>query len=280
MNLINIIKSIMKVWGIRLKLKEIYEPIDQRINKMEDELNNLFSDAGIPCINELFGYFFKNSGKHLRPALTFLSAGAVKKQDDINDNNLVQLALAFELLHSASLVHDDIIDEDLTRRGQKTLNNVFGNKIAVLAGDTLYSSAYSIMSNLFPREYSQDIANLGFKMCVAEIEQAKGSLNRENYFKVIEGKTALFMSICCKLGASLAGATESQLKSLENFGLNLGMAYQIKDDYMDDDPNGLKHATIDDAWNFASKAKESVSGLDDSVYKQNLCGLVDYIMNV
>lgn len=263
-----------------MKLKEIYEPIDQKINKMEDELNNLFRDEGIPCISELFGYFFENSGKYLRPALTFLSVGAIKKQDDINDNNLVQLALALELLHSASLVHDDIIDEDLTRRGQKTLNNVFGNKIAVLAGDTLYSSAYSILSNLFPREYSQNIASLGFKMCVAEIEQAQSNLDREKYFKVIEGKTALFMSICCKLGASLAGATESQVKSLESFGLNLGMAYQIKDDYMDDDPNGLKYATMDDGWSFASKAKEAISELDESVYKQNLCGLVDYIMNV
>lgn len=271
----------MKVWDSRLRLKDIYRPIDKNINKMEEELNILVHDAGIPSISELFGYFFKNSGKNLRPALVFLSAGAVKnEQDDVKNDNLIQLALALELLHSASLVHDDIIDGDFTRRGQKTLNNVFGNKIAVLVGDTLFSRSYSMISNLFPIEYSQVVADLSFKMCVAEIEQAKGNLNREKYFNVIEGKTALFMSVCCKLGAALAGGTESQIKSLESFGLNLGMAYQIKDDFMDDDPNGLKYGTMDDAVDFSLKAKEALDGLDDSVYKKNLCELMNYIMTV
>ncbi|PAB58402.1 hypothetical protein CCE28_15745 [Anaeromicrobium sediminis] len=247
---------------------------------MEDELNNLVNDAGIPSVSKLYGYFFQNSGKHLRPALVFLSAGAVKKQQTNEENHLIQLGFALELLHSASLVHDDIIDEDMTRRGQKTLNNMFGNKIAVLAGDTLFSHAYSITSNLFPREYSQVVADLSFKMCVAEIEQAKGNINREKYFNIIEGKTALFTSVCCKLGAILAGGTKSEIKSLESFGLNFGMAYQIKDDFVDGDPNALKYVTMDDARAFSSKAKKAIAGLDDSVYKQNLCELMDYMMNV
>lgn len=264
-----------------MKLKDIYKPIDPKINKMEVELNNFFNDVDMPSINELFGYFFKNSGKYLRPALVFLSAGAVENQQgNMKEEHLIQLALALELLHNASLVHDDIIDKDFIRRGQKTLNNVFGNKIAVLAGDTLFSSAYSITSSLFPKEYSQEVANLSFKMCIAEIEQAKGNLNREGYFSVIKGKTALFTSVCCKLGATLAGATENQIKSLESFGLNFGMAYQIKDDYMDEDINALNNVTLEDAQEFSNKAKESICQLEDSIYKQNLYELMDYVMHV
>ncbi len=247
---------------------------------MEDELNNLFSDIDIPSINELFGYFFKKSGKHLRPALVFLSADAVKKQqNNMSEDHLIQLAMALELIHSASLIHDDIIDEDLIRRGQKTLNNIFGNKIAVLTGDALYGFAYSIISTLLPKRYAQSVANLSIKMCVAEIDQAKGNLNRERYFNIIKGKTALFTSICCKLGATLAEATESEIESLESFGLNFGMAYQIKDDYMDDDPNALNNVTLEAAQEFANKAKQSIYELEDSVYKQHLYKLMDYVMD-
>ena len=271
----------MKVWDSRLKLNDIYKPIDPKITKLKYELNNLAINAGVSHVSELFEYFFKNSGKHLRPALTFLAAGVVKNgQVDMEENDLIQLALAFELLHSASLVHDDIIDEDMTRRGQKTLNNTFGNKLAVLAGDTLFAYAYSIVSNLFPVKYSQDIASLSYKMCIAEIEQAKGNIDREKYFGIIEGKTALFMSVCCKLGAVLAGASECDVQKMESFGLNFGMAYQIKDDFEDDDPETLKHVTMDDAHKFSSKAKEAISELQDSEYKQNLYELMDYIMNV
>lgn len=262
-----------------MKLKDIYKPIDTEIKKMKDELNNLVIDSGIPSIKKLFKYFFKNSGKHLRPALVFLSAGAINNvQKDIEDDNLIQLALSLELLHSASLVHDDIIDADDLRRGQKTLNKTFGNKIAVLAGDTLFASSYSIISNLFPKEYSQAVAELSYKMCVAEIEQAKGNITRENYFNIIEGKTALFTSVCCKLGGMVAGATESQIKDLANFGLNFGMAYQIKDDYMDNDPNALNNVTLEEAYEYADKAKQSIIELEDSVYKKNLYELMDFVM--
>ncbi len=246
---------------------------------MEDELNNLFSDIDNPSINELFGYFFKKSGKYLRPALVFLSAEAVRNhQSNIKKDQLIQLALALELVHSASLVHDDIIDKDLIRRGQKTLNNVFGNKTAVLAGDALYALAYSIVSTLLPKEFAMSVSKLSFKMCVAEIEQANGNLDRERYFNIIKGKTALFTSMCCKLGAILAGANENEVESLESFGLNFGMAYQIKDDYMDDDPNALNNVTLAVAEEFANKARQSIYELEDSIYKQKLCELMDYVM--
>lgn len=262
-----------------MKLNEIYGPIGKELNELEKELNNLFTYFEMPSVNEMMDYFFESSGKHLRPALAMLSAGAVSKptHDDV-DEKLVKLALVLELIHSASLVHDDIIDKDMMRRGKTTLNNVFGNKLAVLAGDALFSRAYEITSNLFPMDFGKAISDLSVKMCIAEIEQAKGNLSRESYFKVIEGKTALFMSVSCKLGAMLAGADESQIGQFERYGLNLGMAYQIKDDYMDDDPNALKHVTMDDAWTFAEEAKAAIGDIEDNVYKHNLYGLIDNVM--
>ncbi len=259
-----------------MELEKIYTPIDQNIKKMEAELN-LFINSCIPSINELFNYFFRKSGKHLRPALTFLTAGAVNNIQT-NNNNLIQLALSLELLHSASLIHDDIIDKDFMRREQRTLNNSFGNKLAVLAGDTLFAKSYAIVAKFFTIEYSQTIADLSIKMCVAEIEQAKGNINREKYFNIIEGKTALFTSTCCKLGAMVAGATEDQIKNYRNFGLNFGMAYQIMDDYMDKDPNALNNVSLEEANKFAKKAKKSIANLKDTVYKQKLYDLMEYVM--
>lgn len=264
-----------------MKIKDIFKPIDKELNMIVAELDNLASYAGFPSITQIYKHFFGKSGKHLRPALTFLTAGAIRgKETDKVDEKLIKLALVLELLHSASLVHDDIIDEDLTRRGQDTLNNTFGNKIAVLAGDTLFTSAFALVSSEFSKEYSQSVTDLAFKMCVGEIEQAKGIDSRDKYFAVIKGKTALFTSVCCKLGATYAGASEEDITNLENFGLYLGIAYQIKDDYTDKDPNALKFVTLEDAKIYNDKAMQCLENLNDSVYRRSLSDLMYYIMNV
>lgn len=262
-----------------MEIKDIYKPIEKKIAKMEDELNKLLDDESLFYVRDLVGYFFENPGKWLRPALVFLAAGTVEnKQKNMKEEQLIQLALAIELLHSASLIHDDIIDEDSIRRQKKTLNNRFGNKLAVLAGDTLFSCAYALTSNLLSREHSQALAELSLNMCVAEIEQANGDLDHEKYLKVIAGKTAFFMSVCCKLGATLAGATEKEIKSLESFGLNFGMVYQIKDDYMDGEYNALSNTALEELNEFAHKGKQALNELEDSDYKKHLYELMDYVI--
>lgn len=264
-----------------MNFSEIYIPINKELLQIETELKATSEELGGTSAKEIFSYFFSSPGKRLRPTLTLLAAGAVNAQLSTTVNyKLVQLAVAIELIHSASLIHDDIIDGDFLRRGQKTLNKTFGNKIAVLAGDVLYSRAFYICANSLSNEFSQAIGKVTEEMCLAEILNAKETLpNRETYLKIIAGKTAYFMSTCCSLGATVVGSTDKEAKSLGNFGLNLGMAYQILDDYIDNDPVAIKNVAVDDALQFAFYAKESIKDLRDSIYKKNLIELVDYVLD-
>lgn len=264
-----------------MKFNEIYLPIDKELRQVETELKNVMEKLGGTSTRDIFNYFFSIPGKRLRPTLTLLSAGAVNNQLQPTINyELIELAVAVELIHSASLIHDDIIDGDLMRRGQKTLNKTFGNKIAVLVGDALYSRAFSIFSNSLSKEFSEAMGKVTEKMCIAEILNAKNTLpDRETYLKIIEGKTAYFMSICCSLGATIANASEKEISSLASYGLNLGMAYQILDDYIDNDAVAIKNVTLEEAFQFAFNAKNSIKTLEDSSYKKNLINLVDYVLD-
>ena len=260
---------------------EIHSLINEELYEMEMVLGNIGKNLTTTSTQEIFNYFFKIPGKYLRPTLVLLSAKTVNPHLNINQKEqLIKLSVAVELIHSASLIHDDIIDGDLMRRGQKTLNNVYGRKIAVLAGDALYARAFSILSNSLPRESEQVITQVIEKMCVAEIDQAQDEeILQQGYLKIIEGKTASFMSACCKLGADLAGADEKDIIALESYGLDFGMVYQIIDDCMDKDPNALRNVTIEDAERLAIKAKDSIESFEHSAYKQGLINLLNYILS-
>lgn len=250
---------------------------------MKKELKSIGEDLGNPYIREVFEYFFKNPGKLLRPTLVFLSAGVLNRlQSDSVNHLLVQLAIAVELIHSSSLIHDDIIDGDQKRRGQKTLNNAFGNKIAVWAGDALYTRAFSILSGMFPKDFAVLMIQVTKNMSTVEIQQAiskTDSLAQEKYIELIRGKTALLMGACCRLGGSLAGAGEKEKSDLENFGINFGMVYQIIDDYLDNDPLRCENVGLEEAHKYALDAKYAVKDFDDSIYKESLIALVDYVLS-
>lgn len=264
-----------------MRFDEIAIPIMKELNQFESELKNIASKLDSTVAQDIFTYFFSIPGKRLRPTLTFLSAGAISNQlTSSAKHNLIQLSIGLELIHSASLIHDDIIDGDLLRRGQKTLNKTFGNKIAVLAGDALYSRAFTIFSDTLPREFAQVMGKVTESMSVAEILNANNPCpDRETYFKIILGKTASFMSACCRLGGSIACATYEESNMLSKYGENLGMAYQILDDYIDEDPIAIKNVTIEEGFQFAYNAKASIENLKDSSYKQSLIMLVDYVLD-
>ncbi|MFT8350613.1 polyprenyl synthetase family protein [Clostridium saccharoperbutylacetonicum] len=253
--------------------KEIYE--------VEMILKNIGKDFSSGSAEEVFKYFFKVPGKYLRPSLVILSAKAIKPEMTAEERiQLINLCVAIELIHSASLVHDDIIDNDLFRRGQKTLNNIYGRKIAVLAGDTFYAKAFSILLNLSMNDAEQIITQVIEKMCIAEIEQAQNyEISQQDYLNIIEGKTASFMAACCKLGAKTVKGKEEEITALGNYGLNLGMVYQIIDDCTDDDYNAIKNnITVENAKEFALKAEEVIEDLEPSVYKDSLNGLLNYVI--
>jgi octaprenyl-diphosphate synthase len=243
-------------------------------------LKNIGKDISSDSTEEVFKYFFKVPGKYLRPSLVILSAKAIKPEMTAEERiQLINLCVAIELIHSASLVHDDIIDNDLFRRGQKTLNNIFGRKVAVLAGDAFYAKAFSILLKLQTKDAEEVITEVIEKMCIAEIEQAQNyEISKQDYLNIIEGKTASFMAACCKLGAKTVKGKEEEITALENYGLNLGMVYQIIDDCIDGDPSASNNITALNAKEFALKAKEEIEDLEPSIYKDCLNGLLNYVI--
>lgn len=261
-----------------MELKDIYGPVSDNIAALDVRLKNLYSEFDGNEIKSIAKYFFKSSGKYLRPTLAFLSAGAVSSEGDIDNEKLIELGMSLELLHSASLIHDDVIDGDYTRRGQKTVNNIYGNKIAVLAGDIFHGYSYSILSKNFNRDFSEELINLSINMCKAEIIQANGIKDDDTYLEMIKGKTALFTSSCCKLGAMAGSATCSQVSELAKYGLYFGLAYQIKDDFSDCDmPDGIS-VTLEDAYRYADMAKKAVKQVGENMYTDILCKFVDYVI--
>ncbi|WP_297421458.1 polyprenyl synthetase family protein [Clostridium sp.] len=264
-----------------LSFIEAKNSVNKELYEVETILKDMHQNLNTSSAKEIFDYFFKSPGKYLRPTLIILSAKAIKPYMTIDQREqIINLCVAVELIHSASLVHDDIIDNDLIRRGQKTLNNIYGRKVAVLAGDTFYAKAFSILLGLPTKDAEQIITQVIEKMCIAEIEQAQvNEVSKQDYLNIIEGKTAAFMSACCKLGAKVVEAREEDILALESFGLDFGMVYQIIDDCIDGDPNAIRNnITIENAKEFASKANEAIENLESSIYKQGLISLLNYVL--
>jgi octaprenyl-diphosphate synthase len=264
-----------------MEFSEIYLPITAELREVDAELKAVANSLGGTSASDIFRYFFSSSGKYLRPILSLLSAKSINNQlPESVDYELTQLCVGIELIHNASLIHDDIIDGDFIRRNQQNLNKIYGNKIAILTGDALYSRAFFIFSDKLPKNFSKTMGKVTEAMSISEILNARAStVNRETYLEIVEGKTAFFMSECCGLGATLAGANEEELIALSNYGQNLGIAYQILDDYIDKDSVAIKNISIEEAFKFASNAKDSIKNLKCSIYTESLINLVDYVLD-
>jgi octaprenyl-diphosphate synthase len=220
-------------------LESVFSPIRQEIAEVKRELNLLIPAFDFPATREIVEHFARMPGKFLRPALVLLGAAVVDAQPTADLRKaLIRTSCAVELIHDASLVHDDILDEDGERRGQPTINALWGTKVALLTGDLLYSRAFGLLTEVLSADLLHRVVRLNETMCGAEIEQARTldrSLDRDEYFRIIEGKTAAFLSLCCRLGASLAGGTPSEVEALAEFGLRFGLAFQLFDDQADGD---------------------------------------------
>ena len=177
-------------------------------------------------------YILRSSGKRLRPALFLASLGL-----DRVTPGIINTAASIELIHTASLVHDDIVDQSLMRRGLPTVNARWGNEISVLTGDYLFARAFVLLTKSGCHEIISILAEVIEGMSVGEIEQLMDvfnpSLSEEAYLERIKKKTAYFMAGACMAGGLLRKGGEEELKALYNYGLNLGLAFQIKDDILD-----------------------------------------------
>ncbi len=178
-------------------------------------------------------YALNGQGKHLRPALVALTANALGKVNDAH----VTVAVIIEMVHLATLVHDDVMDEAEIRRGRLTLAANWGNEIAVLFGDCLFARALTLASSFPTPEICRAVAMATNTVCTGEILQTQRrgdfGFTRAQYFKVLEMKTAELFALSCELSALLSGADAQVRARLREFGLAFGTAYQVYDDCVD-----------------------------------------------
>ena len=213
-------------------LQEIVKPVKPYLERVDEEIRKKLM-TGIPLLDETALHLFKRGGKKIRASLIILSSGL---KNEIPDD-IIEIAAAAEIVHGASLIHDDIIDQSTLRRGDLTISKKWGNKIAVLAGDFMYTKALEIYIGEDRFDLFPTILAAALDMIKGEIYQIEYSnidiINKEHYFKIIELKTARFMAICAKIGAVKGNMSDEESDILYNSGLNMGYAFQIVDDTLD-----------------------------------------------
>ena len=189
----------------------------------------------VALVNEVGTHLVTAGGKRIRPALCLLAARGSR---DFSLERILPLAEALELIHTASLVHDDVIDEADTRRGEPTANAKWDNQIAILSGDYIFARAFSLIAEGGYGDYvSKRLAELVCNLSVGEIIQDhtvyQAVKDLDNYYERIQKKTADFLEICCELGGIVGGLPENETKKLAEYGHCIGMAFQITDDVLD-----------------------------------------------
>jgi octaprenyl-diphosphate synthase len=218
----------------RISARRIFSLIANELQQIEIEFERQ-ARSNVQVIAYLGDYLRKSGGKRVRPALTILSNYAVGGEG--NRYNSIRMATVMEFLHTATLVHDDIIDKADTRRNRPTVNALYGNETAVLMGDWLYMSAFetSLAERSLP--ILDILTSVTRKMTEGELLQltllGHADVSEAQYLDVLKRKTAYLFSASCEIGAILGGATEVQQTALRDYGLNLGTAFQLIDDLLD-----------------------------------------------
>lgn len=216
-----------------LKVISIYEPIQDQLDSVEKKIRGL-SNEQFPILNELLDYVFNLSGKRIRPALTLLASQLVPH--DRVEKPII-MSTAVELLHVATLIHDDTVDNSDTRHGRATIGSLWGKNIAVLLGDYVFATSTTFVCDTGNPSIIRRFSETLMELSSGELYELLGSFNwrqsREDYMNRIYGKTACLFSTAALSGAILGGFEEEWVKSLESYGRNLGMAFQVVDDILD-----------------------------------------------
>ncbi|PYS29164.1 MAG: polyprenyl synthetase family protein [Acidobacteria bacterium] len=219
---------------VELTAKRIFDLISPELRLVEEEFERQ-ARSNIQVIAYIGDYLRRSGGKRVRPALTILSNYAVG--GDGSNYSSIRMATVMEFLHTATLVHDDVIDKAETRRNRPSINSEFGNQTAVLMGDWLYMSAFetSLAERSLP--ILDILTAVTRKMTEGELLQltllGRTDVSEEQYFDVIARKTAYLFSACCEIGALLGGADLKTQTLLRDYGMNLGVAFQLVDDLLD-----------------------------------------------
>jgi len=209
-----------------------YLQIEAELNELEQVLQKSI-DSEVELATEVSSYIVNSGGKRIRPTLTVLIAKALNYQGQ----ELINLASAIELLHTATLIHDDVVDQSEIRRGKKSIHNKWDNAHGVLVGDFVYSKAFQLMASLSDKKLIQTLANSTNRISEGEVLQLNflesSAFDEDMYFKIIGRKTAELFKASTATAAILAGVNKTTIKTASEFGFSLGIAFQLRDDLLD-----------------------------------------------
>lgn len=213
-------------------LSDIYRPIEKDLASFQSSLRSQLRSED-PLLQELGDYIVEIAGKHLRPALTIFTARMSGEKTDLP----IRLAIAIELLHTATLIHDDIVDGSHFRRNRESLNQKWGTEIALICGDYIYAKAFSAFSEIADPRINQMFSLCALKICEGEMKQVEARrsplVSEEKYLSMIYKKTAALFETACAAGGYAAGLPLARIQQLSEYGKAFGMAYQIADDCLD-----------------------------------------------
>jgi len=211
---------------------KMYEGIHQEI----EEVKKLFSEEieqSNSIIKEITQYVLGLKGKYIRPVLFLYCAKSVGVIRPVH----IKVAVAIELLHTASLIHDDVLDGASIRRGRDTINRIYNNTFSVVFGDLLFTRIFNICNQINSKDINETFTSTAYNMCLGELLQMSHSfdfdISENEYIEMIKLKTASLFSLACKLGSIENSVNDDTKKRFENYGLNFGVAFQIVDDYLD-----------------------------------------------
>ncbi len=214
-------------------IAQIRQPIEQELKILESRFQQLIK-TDVALIKKIFNYIVLTKGKRLRPMLLFLCGNL---QGKLTEKSYAA-AVIVELLHTATLIHDDVVDNSELRRGSPSVNSIWDNKIAVLIGDYLFAEVLSGLSDLDDLQLIQVISNVTKQMSQGELLQMEKAqdfqMDEATYFRLISNKTASLTAATCQLGAMTSTQADPEhVRNLRAFGEKLGLAFQIKDDLLD-----------------------------------------------
>lgn len=214
------------------KLSSLRQPVEQELARYKDLFDSALAHDD-DFLGQALSYVRQRKGKMMRPILVLLMA---KEVGEVSVNSL-RSAVTLELLHTASLVHDDVVDESGERRGQRSVNAVYDNKVAVLVGDYLLSTSLLQAAQTNNIRVVEIISRLGGTLSEGEVAQLanirREEITEEAYFHIIHNKTAALFAACAELGAISAGGTEEYVENARKFGEIIGLCFQIRDDIFD-----------------------------------------------
>ena len=216
-----------------MKVASVYGPVTDDLRLVEDALDRIKQVENFPALTKMLGHVLAGGGKRIRPAIALLAG----KFGDYNIDLHVPLAASIELLHTATLVHDDVIDASPSRRGRATANELFNNSAAVMLGDYMFAHSAELISRTENTKVVRLFAHTIMAIAGGELHQDMSAYeygqDTMSYFGRIEGKTASLFATSAEGGAMVAGCSSGEREALRLYGLNVGMAFQVVDDILD-----------------------------------------------